>query len=245
VHILERSIYLSICALLGGALGCGETKKAKVEEETTTPEKVTRPVAVEVPWDTSARDDVNIPVLKVMVISNGAEGVAVPYLYGYPIFAEGDSANAILKLRQDNWTGAEPEQFEDEAGVIHYKENIIELGCVFEGIKETETRFIPLSLLCQLPAPKKYGGAKRSAIGELKAGAKAAEVVQEPSIRSAFLGGWHLTSDDFDSGNGFGYFNTAHGLLALGFTGGRLDRVAYYFSPSVKRWQDATLWIKP
>jgi hypothetical protein len=240
---LERS--LLIAAWLACLLGCGGAKKSKIADDSTTPVRVTHAVVVDVPWDTSARDDVNSAILRVAIIDNGVDGVLVPYLYGYPLYAENNAARALFKLRQDNWTGAEPEEFEDESGVRHYREKLVELGCIIEGIRESETRLVPLSIVCQLPAPKKLGGAKRPAVGGVRTGAKAEEIIREPSIRKAFLGGWHLTSDDFDTGNGIGYFNTAHGLLAFGFTTGRLDRIAYYFSPSEKRWQEPTLWIKP
>lgn len=237
--------YSQVAALLACIVSCGGAKTSKNAEESTTPVRATKAVVVDVPWDTSARDDINSAILRVAVLDDGADGVIVPYLYGYPIYAENNTSRAIFKLRQDNWTGAEPEEFEDAAGVRHYNENIVALGCVIEGIKESDTRLVPLSIICQLPPPKKYGGVRRPAVGALATGAKAEEIIQEPSIRKAFLGGWHLVSDDFDTGNGIAYFNTAHGLLAFGFTGGRLDRIAYYFSPSEKRWQEPTLWIKP
>jgi len=244
VFVVVRPIFFLASVAFLVTVGCGGSKKGKAFEDSTTAVGVGgQAVKVEVPWDTAGRDDVDAPVLKIAVINNGAEGVAVPYFYGYPIYAEADTSRAVLKLRHDSWGSIQAEQFEDQAGVIHYNETFTELGCTIEGIKESEGNYLPLSLICQLPPPKSLGGAKRPALGELKAGAKAAEILQDPSIRAAFFGGWHLTTNDFDTGNGMGYFNTPHGLLAFGFTGGRLDRVAYYFSPTEKRWRDAALWI--
>ena len=203
-------------------------------------------VAVPVPWETTAgRDDRTAPVVNVMLMDDGADGVAVPWVYGYPLYAEGDAEQSIAKLRHDNWTGATQEQTQDDAGVVHVAEHLPALGCRFDGIQETPSKFVPLSFTCELPPPKALGGNKRPVLGELTTGAKAASLLKEKSIEQAFLGEFHLKSDGFDAGNGIGYFNTTHGQLAFGFERGKLARVIYYFDPSVKAWQTPTLWVNP
>jgi hypothetical protein len=228
------------------SFGCGLFEKSKASEESTTAEKQQQqPVVVNVPWDTSGRDDPSVPVLRVTIFENGADGVPVPYLYGYPLYAGGSAARGILKLRQDNWEEVEQEEFQDEQGVVHFREDFRSLKCAIEGIKETETKRIPRTLICDLPAPKKLGGRKRPVVGELRTGARADDVVMEPSLAEAFLGDWHLTDDGFAGGNGIGYFNTENGLLAFEFKRGRLTSIGFYFDPTDKRWQEPVLWIKP
>jgi hypothetical protein len=231
------------------SLGCGLFERGKAGEDSTTPEQQAQQrkqeVVVNVPWDASGRDDPNVPVLRVTVFENGADGVPVPFIYGYPLYAGGSAARGVLKLRQDNWADAEQEEYQDEDGVVHFREEFRSLKCTIEGIKESETKRVPRSLVCDLPPPKALGGRKRPVLGELRAGARADDVVMEPSMVEAFFGEWHLTDDDFASGNGVGFFNTDSGLLAFGFKRGRLDSIGYYFDPTDKRWQEPVLWIKP
>ena len=73
----------------------------------------------------------------------------------------------------------------------------------------------------------------------------AAQAQLTPLLREVFLGAWHLKSDDFDAGSGVGYFNTTHGQLAFSFSKKRLQKFVYYFDPSVKGWQNPTLWVTP
>ncbi len=245
------------CCALGVVMsllvGCGLFSKKEgttAAEQSSAPvssvEHIKRPeVAVDVPWDTSARDNQQEPILKVALIGDESNPVPVPFLYGYPLYAGGDAARGILKLRHDSWTGVEQVDFEDETGVQRRSEHFPLLGCTIEGIKQDATTFIPLSLICELPPPDDLGGSKRPVVGSVKAGAREKAIIKEPSIRKAFFGNWHLKSTDFDTGNGEAYFNTDHGLLVFGFDGGRLARVGYYFHPPEKRWQAAMLWVNP
>ncbi len=202
-------------------------------------------LVVEVPFDTSARDNTEEPILKVEVWGDEDNGVPVPYLYGYPLYAGGDASRGILQLRHDNWTGVEQEEFEDETGIMRRREHFPQLGCTIEGIQQDAHTFIPLSLICGLPAPDELGGFERPVVGKLLAGARDEDILKEPSLLKAFFGDWHLKSTDYDTGNGEGFFNTDYGLLAFGFDGGRLASIGYYFHLPEKRWRSAALWVEP
>jgi hypothetical protein len=203
-------------------------------------------VVVEMPWETTkVRDDTAAPVLSVVTLDDGGDGVAVPYFYGYPLYAEGDAQRGILKLRHDNWEGANREQVQDESGVTRVREKLPKLGCELLGVAESESQFVPIELRCTLPPPRELGGNKRPVLGELRAGASPEQVVGEPSIRKAFYGEWHLQNDTLAKGKGEGLFNTDHGQLAFGFDRGKLVSVAYYFDPPVKSWRDPVLWAAP
>lgn len=200
------------------------------------------PVHIALPrQSTAVRDDRKAPILQV----SSTGDVVFPTVYGYPIFPEGDAAQGILMLRRDNWSSVKRSQKTDEAGVVHEIESYADLGCSIDGVRENANKFIPLSLSCEVPAPKSLGGAKRPVLGELMAGAKADQVLKDKSVEDVFLGAWHLTSGDFDAGSGSGYFNTTHGQLAFQFAKKKLQRVIYYFDPAVKGWQNPTLWVKP
>jgi hypothetical protein len=243
---IQTAIRFLLLLAVSASLGCGLFEKSKASEESTTAEKQKKQeVVVNVPWDSSGRDDHSVPVLRVTVFENGADGVPVPFIYGYPLYAGGSAARGVLKLRQDNWADAEQEEYQDEHGVVHFREDFRSLKCAIEGIKETETKHVPRSLICDLPAPKQLGGKKRPVVGELRTGARADDVVMEPSLVEAFLGEWHLTDEGFAGGNGEAYFNTENGLLSFGFKRGRLVSIGYYFDPKDKRWQEPVLWIKP
>jgi hypothetical protein len=230
------------CLLAGCGLFRSEGKTAKQDAEETGSHKV----VVEMPWETTkVRDDVAAPIVSVVVVDDGADGVKVPYLYGYPLYAEGDAVLGVQKLRHDNWEGANRETMQDEHGLTRVRETLPKLGCEVLGIAESETQFVPLELRCALPPPRDLGGSKRPVLGELLAGASPQDVTAEPSIRKAFYGAWHLQSDALAKGKGEGLFNTDHGQLAFGFDKGRLVSVAYYFDPPVKGWRDPALWAAP
>lgn len=206
---------------------------------------VKRAVHVEMPEAALTRDDKQAPIVEVIHYDDGVHGVPVPYVYGYPLYAEGTARRGILKLRLENYEGAERESYEDEDGVMHVVERLPSIGCRIEGIQESQMVFVPLSLTCELPAPRALGGKKRPVLGELRQSAKVDDVLAEPSIKKAFLGDFHLTSDNFDSGEGEGFFNTDHGQLAFQFHRKRLTTFSYYFDPPVKEWRSAELWVQP
>jgi hypothetical protein len=200
------------------------------------------------PWETTkVRDDVEAPVVQVLLLNDGKRGVPVPYVYGYPIYPEGEAVQGLLKLRQDNMEGESREQREDERGVVHVRELLPKLGCVIEGVQETETQFVPLELRCDVPPPRDLGGAKRPVFGDVRAGAAPRDVLAQPIVAKAFYGDFHLQSDGLDKGKGegTGYFNTDHGQLAFGFAKGKLVSVSYLFDPPVKAWRDPALWAGP
>lgn len=241
----------SVCALSGcGLLGEGSkaSDSASSEEEHAQARRAPGKVVVEMPWETTkVRDDQNAPVVQVVLLNDGRRGVAVPYVYGYPLYPEGDAVRGLVKLRQDNAEGATREQRVDERGVTHLRELLPKIGCAIEGVLESETQFVPIELRCELPAPRDLGGAKRPVFGELLAGAAPREVIAQPIVRKAFYGDFHLQSGDLDKGkgDGEGYFNTDHGQLAFGFDRGKLASVSYFFDPPVKAWRDPALWAAP
>jgi hypothetical protein len=200
---------------------------------------------VELPASNPAeRDDPNAPMLRVEL--HGADGrpVAVPYLYGYPLYAEGPALEGVRMLRQDNWTGYAREERKDQDGMIRVLENFPELGCVFEGIQEDEGRYVPLSVECTAPSPKQRGG-KRPVVGGIAVGARPDTVPKDPSLIKVFLGEWHATTPGFDGGSGAGYFDTAHGLIGFGFKKGKLNSVGFLFDPPERRWRKVELWQAP
>jgi hypothetical protein len=163
-------------------------------------------------------------------------------VYGYPLYPEGAAARGIAELRKVSREGAKHSQSADTDGVVHVTEELPMIGCRFEGIRESKAKFVPLSLTCDLPAPKALGGAKRPVLGAVVAGAKAEEILKEPTVVENFLGAFHLTSGDFAAGSGTAFFNTTHGQIALVFKGQKLDHFAYYFDPEVAGWRDPASW---
>ena len=237
------------CALglLLGSLGwgCGllEAGGGSAGGEGTTANK-RKAVAVEMPWvTTEERDKERAPVVRVELLDDGAAGVPVPYIYGYPLYAEGDAARGILMLRHDAWDSREEEVFEDDSGVVHRVERLSLLDCVLEGIKESEAKFVPTKLSCNVPAPKALGGPDRPVIGELGAGAKPEDVLQQPQLAKAFYGDWHFKDQGLSEGNGTGYLNTDHGQLGFGFRRNRLRSVSYHFDPG-QVWNNPLLWVR-
>ena len=184
------------------------------------------------------RQNGNAPILSVVTIDE----VVLPYVYGYPLYPEGAAARGIAELRKVSSEGAKHSQSADTDGVVRVTEELPMIGCRFEGIRESKAKFVPLSLTCDLPAPKALGGAKRPVLGTVVAGAKAEEVLKEPTVVENFLGAFHLTSSDFAAGSGTAFFNTTHGQIAFVFKGQKLDHFAYYFDPNVAGWRDPASW---
>lgn len=186
----------------------------------------------------SVRDDRTAPILNVAT----AGEVVYLLVYGYPLYPAGDAARGIRALRTENAAGARHEDREDAAGVVHAVEVLPQLGCRFDGVREDPVTYVPVSLTCELPAPKMLGGNNRPVLDGAPAGARPEQILREPSVREVFLGEFHMSSDGFESGSGTGYFNTTHGQLALEFVRKKLERFVYYFDPSVKGWRDPATW---
>lgn len=242
---LWARVWRAVAVVVALPVVCGCSLLASGTKAEPKPKKGAAPrksVEVEMPWDTTAaRDDVEAPVLKVVTYEDGGKGVPVPYLYGYPIYPIGAASRGILKMRMDNREGAQLEQYEDQDGVARRVERLPQLGCAFEGIEETPTVFVPLTLRCDLPPPDALGGADRPIVENLGMGAKAEEVVALNSLKKAFFGDWHLVEGDLDK-LGEGLFNTDHGQLGFAFERGRLRQLVYYFDAPDKRWRAANLW---
>jgi hypothetical protein len=241
---IPRTYLTVFMGFFASTLGCATfgQKSTVNEAEAESDTVASAPVAVAMPRAASAvRDNRNAPILQVVTAGN----VVFPYVYGYPIYPDGDAARGIATLRTENSAGAREADRQDEAGVVHAVEDLPQLGCRFEGIRENANKYVPLSLTCELPAPKPLGGAKRPVLDSVTAGAKAEQLLQDKTIQDTFMGAFHLTSDDFAAGSGTGYFNTTHGQLAFVFSRKKLTRFVYYFDPGVKGWQNPASWVKP
>ena len=239
---LARAQTWSFTVLPALALGCATAGPAP----TTSSNAITnfnlgadKHVPVEMPAEAAdVRNNVSAPILGIVTIDE----VVYPYVYGYPIYPEGDGARGLLELRKASAEGAKVETKRDTDGVQHVAEELPAIGCKIDGVRENKQKFVPVSLTCELPAPKALGGAKRPVLGGLSAGAKAAEILKEPTVEENFMGAFHLTSDDFAGGSGTAFFNTTHGQIALVFKSQKLDHFVYYFDPGVTGWQNQATW---
>jgi hypothetical protein len=190
------------------------------------------------------RDDRKAPLLRVAVFGSSSQPIGVPYLYGYPLYAQGTALQGVRLMRQDNWAGLDRTEQEGEGGVINVVEKLPSLDCEFTGVQEDVNRYVPLSVTCDLPTTKSRGGG-RPAIGEVGAGARVATVLAEPSIAKAFLGEFHAQTPGLPSGDGVGYFDTPDGLLGFGFKNGKLASVSFVFAPPQQSWRTQELWAEP
>lgn len=241
---LARAQTWSIAVLPALALGCATAGSAAAPG--TSGNAITdfnlgadKHVPVEMPAEAAAvRDNASAPILGIVTIDE----VVYPYVYGYPIYPEGDGARGLLELRKASAEGAKVDKKRDNDGVQHVAEELPAIGCRIDGVRENKDKFVPVSLTCDLPAPKALGGAKRPVLGGLSAGAKAGEILKEPTVEENFLGAFHLTSDDFAGGSGTAFFNTTHGQIALVFKSQKLDHFVYYFDPGVAGWQNPATW---
>jgi hypothetical protein len=240
---LARGQRLGIVLLPALALGCATTSTTTQAPSGSAPTDFNlgadKHVAVEMPAEAAeVRENVSAPILSVVTIDE----VVYAYVYGYPLYPEGDAAHGIAELRKASSEGAKHSKLSDKDGVVHIAEELPVIGCRFDGIRETKAKFVPVSLTCELPAPKALGGAKRPVLGGVAAGAKAEEILKEPTVVENFMGAFHLISDDFANGSGTAFFNTTHGQIALVFKGQKLDHFVYYFDPGVAGWLDQKSW---
>jgi hypothetical protein len=241
---LARAWRSGVVVLPGLFMGCATTAATTQQAPSATAATdfnmgADKHVAVEMPAEASeVRGNASAPILSVVTIDE----VVYPYVYGYPLYPEGDAARGIAELRKASNEGVKRSKSSDKDGVVHVVEELPAIGCHFDGIRENKAKFVPVSLTCELPAPSALGGAKRPVLGALSAGAKADEILKEPTVVENFLGAFHLTSDDFANGSGTAFFNTTHGQIALVFKGQKLDHFAYYFDPGVAGWQEQKNW---
>ena len=235
------------CLLLAVlAAGCGAFGGKQRREETTTAGPQVTVAQLDPPASNPPeRDDERAPLLRVELRGSQASPIAVPYLYGYPLYAEGPALQGVQLLRQDNWADYSKEVLTQPDGVLRVVERFPTLGCTFEGIQEDEGHYVPLTLTCELPTPKERGSSKRPVVGAVAASAKAAAVLEEPSLRKAFYGEWHAQGQGFDAGEGPAYFDTPNGLLGFGFRKGKLAQLGFVFDPAEKRWRKPELWQEP
>lgn len=233
---------LGLAGLHALSLGCATTStttQAPGSAQTAVDPGAAKHVAVEMPSEAATvRENASAPILSVMTIDE----VVYPYVYGYPLYPEGDAARGIAELRKVSSEGATHSKSSDKDGVVHVAEELPTIGCRFDGFRENKKTFVPVSLTCDLPAPNALGGAKRPVLGAIAPGAKPEEILTEPTVVEHFLGAFHLTSEDFAGGSGTAFFNTTHGQLALVFKSQKLDHFVYYFDPGVAGWQDPKSW---
>lgn len=225
--------------------GCHLETGRPSETAADAPQHGSSAVMVDAPGSNPAeRDDPNAPLIKTEVHGQAPNQVVVPSIYGYPLYAEGAALQGVRLLRQDNWNGYDRQEQTQPDGVVRVFESFPVLGCMFEGIEEDEGHYVPLTLTCDLPAPKERGS-DRPVAGALQAGAKADAVPKDPSLAKAFFGEWHARSDGFSGEEGTGYFDTPSGLLGFVFRGGRLASVTYVFDAGEQRWRTPDLWKAP
>jgi hypothetical protein len=239
---LAHAQRLGIALLPALAVGCATTAQAPTSSSNAISNfnlGADKHVPVEMPAEAAeVRENVSAPILGIVTIDE----VVYPYVYGYPLYPEGDGARGIRELRKASAEGAKVSKRRDGDGVQHVTEELPAIGCRFTGVRESRDKYVPVSLSCDLPAPKALGGAKRPVLGALNAGAKADEILKEPTVEEHFMGAFHLTSEDFAKGSGTAFFNTTHGQLALVFKNQKLDHFVYYFDPGVAGWQNQATW---
>lgn len=230
--------------LLSLAGGCDLLRRSKPEsaaEEKPSEEATYIPIPMGI---SDELQNTTMPLLRVEQIANSNKRlVPIIYFYGYPFYGSAEAKNGIYRFREDVWTGYLRDESVDEDGVTYLSEIFPEVDCSFYGILETKEKYIPMYLECMLPPPHGMGGRKRPVIGNVMTGATPQQVLDEPSIKKAFLGDWHAVTPGFEKGNGTGYFNTEHGQLGFAFKGGKLNKLVYMFDPPVKLWRAPEIWI--
>jgi len=241
---MGRSTRLSIVAVAVSLAAC-HLSHTKTQPSAQDQESNGGAVALDLPSSQPPeRDDPKAPLLKLTMLGSSSRPVVVPYVYGYPLYAEGSGVQGVRMLRQENWTGYVREENRDSDGVVHVVERFPVLGCLFDGVQQDEEHYVPMSMQCDVPAPKERGN-KRPVIGEVVAGAKADSVPKDAALAKAFLGEWHATSPELANGNGIGYFDTPSGLLGFGFKKNKLNQAMFVFDTTEQRWRDPELWRAP
>lgn len=201
------------------------------------------PTIVIPPGPPYERDDREAAVVRIELSGSSEHGpVPVPYIYGYPFFADLGAAVGVRRFRLDNAAGYSSQEQTDEFGVVRFIEHFPALNCRFEGIKESDAVYVPMLLECTVPAPRALGGSKRPVVGDLRARSKAAKLSEEPGLMEAFHGGFHSAAGDFEGGNGTAFFNTDHGQIGFTYENNRLRSFTYLFDPPVKNWRQPTIW---
>lgn len=240
---MKSSIAAALMLLVGGCAAFQSNKPSSSSPTSTESSEHALPVRVDAPMNNpSERDDPKAPIMRVEVV--GSQSVPVPYVYGYPLYADGPAIQGVRIMRQDNWAGYEREQRQDDKGIVYVSESFPVLGCRFEGIQEDDAHYVPFYVECSVPAPADRGKT-RPVVGQLPALSRADAVPREPVLAKAFLGEWHATTPGFDGTEGAAYFDTPHGLLGFSFVKGKLSRVAFLFDPAEKRWRQPELWQPP
>lgn len=234
--------------VIGGlcTTGCGlRTGRGAEHSGEAAPAQAPSTVMIDAPGSNPAdRDDESAPLVKTAIHGRAPNQIVVPSVFGYPLYAEGAALQGLRLLRQDNWTGYDRAEQIQPDGVVRVFESFPALGCTFEGIEEDEERYVPLTMLCDLPVPRERGS-NRPVVGTLQVGAKAEAVPKDPALARAFFGEWHATSDGFSGQDGIGYFDTPSGLLGFVFAEGRLTQISYLFDTSEQRWRTPDLWKAP
>lgn len=238
--------------LVIGACGLGKPSGKSSSAESTSgglatdyAKEESRAIVLDTPSSSPVeRDDRKAPVVRIAVFGSSSQPIGVPYLYGYPLYAQGTALQGVRLMRQDNWAGLDRTEQEGEGGVVRVVEKLPSLNCEFTGIQEDVNRYVPLSITCELPTPKARGGV-RPVVGDVGAGSRVAAVLAEPTIAKAFLGEFHAQTPGLEAGDGVGYFDTPDGLLGFGFRNGKLASVSFVFAPPQESWRTQELWAEP
>lgn len=245
-----RSAAVGLAIALGSS-GCIATRPSAKSAESAKGlpsdygQEQARSVVLETPASSPVeRDDRKVPIVRIALFGTSSEPVGVPYLYGYPMYAEGTALQGVRLMRQDNWAGVERTEQQGDGGVMHVKELLPSIGCEFVGIQEDVGKYVPLSVECELPQARGKN-VPRPVVGEVTAGARVAAVLGEPTLAKAFLGEFHAQTPGLESGDGVGYFDTPHGLLGFGFKNGKLSSVSFVFAPPQTNWRTQELWNEP
>src|SRR5262245_22222985 len=122
---------LAAALMLGCATARGPTDHVNTgesDDEALPLPEVARPLDAAM-----QRDDPSAAILTISSIDRAV----FPYVYGYPIYPEGDAARGIPKLRSENADGVQQSEVEDESGVKLASEDFPALGCRFDGVQES------------------------------------------------------------------------------------------------------------
>lgn len=236
---------IPIVVLLSVVGGCDLLRRSKPQSEAQTESKTEGSTYIPIPMGVSDElSDSSLPILRIELIENKKnQMVPVPFFYGYPFYASVEAKAGIYRFREDVWTGYLRDESIDDDGVTYLTEIFPDVDCSFYGILETKEKYIPMYLECMLPPPNGMGGRKRPVIDNAMTGASPKQILEQPTIKKAFLGDWHAVTPGFEDGDGTGYFNTEHGQIGFGFKNGKLNKLVYMFDPPVKLWRSPEIWM--
>src|SRR5688500_12284634 len=152
VRATNRQLFAIAVAITAAVIGpCGlskpSAKGASAEStsgglSTDYAKEESRAIVLDTPSSSPVeRDDRKAPVVRIAVFGSSSQPIGVPYLYGYPLYAQGTALQGVRLMRQDNWAGLDRTEQEGEGGVVHVIEKLPSLNCEFTGIQEDVNRY--------------------------------------------------------------------------------------------------------